>query len=196
MAKTTKRTRKRILTLAPASRAARQEDAPRPTTFASILSELAGAFETRKRSDGTEFVTLRDDAPDWTKRDTNGESLCLRLHRAVDDRAPDDWVYRAIQDMADKLTGYGCESATNLRETVSEAADGQCDIYSPALTKWLASHPYNAFLVDEAISATGWPSDRGIFGAIVLGQYRALEAIGNAIIDEVQAELERREGGE
>lgn len=187
MPKTTKRTHKRILTLAPAKAA---------PTFSVILAELAGAFITAKRSDGTEFVKLADDAPPWTLNDRVSGSLTLRIHRAVDDRAPDDWVYQAIRDMANKLTGYGCESADTLREAVSEAADGEVDIWNAALTKWLASHLSNAALVDEAVEEMGWPADRGIFGAIAMGQYRALEAIGNAIIDEVQAELERREGGE
>ena len=51
-------------------------------------------------------------------------------------------------------------------------------------------------LCDEAVEELGPGLAGGVIGMIQAGQYRALESIANTLLSEVEAELERREGGE
>ncbi len=181
------------------SRRAAKVAAP-SATFSSVLAELAGAFENRKRDDGTTFVCIADNAPAWTRNEIAGgpSGLCLmlRIHSAVDDRGPDDWIYQHTALAAAKLTDYSDSDTTaeSLRDkgTLHEVADGLVDIYNVELTKWLALHLYNVELCNEAVEEMGAGSAGGVLGYIQAGQYRALEAIASAIVSEVERELESR----
>jgi hypothetical protein len=64
------------------------------------------------------------------------------------------------------------EDIDALEDSLHELADATVDIYNQGLTEWLASDINNAFDVDEAINEYGWDSERGIFGAIAMGQYK------------------------
>lgn len=164
------------------------------TTIMAVAKELAHAFTSDKRPDGETFYKLADDAPEWCKRDNeSGESLMLRVHRAVDDRMPDDWIYSAADSIASSLCEYDCDSIDAMRDNVSEIADGLVDVYNADLTKWLASHLFNISLCDEAAEELGYDKDKGVIGLIQLGQFKALESIAHALIGEIEAEAERRE---
>jgi len=161
-------------------------------TVQAIAEELAAAFTSDTRTDGGTFYKLKDDAPQWCLRDNDsGESLMLRIHRAVDDRMPDDWIYSAADSIASSLREY--ESIDDMRDAVSEIADGQVDVYNADLTKWLASHLFNLSLCDEAAEELGSDKEKGIIGLIQLGQFIALERIANALISEIEAEAEKRD---
>jgi hypothetical protein len=140
------------------------------------------------------FTKLKDDRADWLKGDDEYRFM-REIHEALDDRMPDDWVYQQASSIADRLTEY--EDADSARDSISEIADGLVDPYNTDRAKWLASHLLNAGIVDRAIEELGFdftgPNSTGIFGAIGLGQYVALEAIANAIIAAIEAEMEARE---
>ena len=159
------------------------------TTFAELLKELADAFEQCTRADGeTRYYKLKDDCPDWIDSD-----MMLDVHRALDDRFPDDWVYESAAGIADDLEAYDVEDADDARERMPDIADSQVDMYYHDQNRWLASHLGNAEFCEEA-------RENGIVGPestmserIVAGQYIALERIGIALIEAVESELEIRD---
>lgn len=141
---------------------------------------------------GTPFAVIKDDAPAWTRNENaDGECLMLRVHSAIDDRLPDDWIYNSAASIAQRFTEYDFETADDLRENASAVADSEVDVYNTDLAAWLASHLDNAALVDEAVEEMGH-SDQGIFGDIAIGQYVALERIANALVDAIEQEHEAR----
>lgn len=161
-------------------------------TFQDVAKELADAFEQRKRYNGDEIQVIKDDAPEWTKRyNDDRECLMLRVHKSIDDRLPDDWIYGSASAAADRIAeSYTADEA---RESVTEWADSHVDVYNTELTRWLASHLFNISLCDEAVEETGVGTAGGIIGMIQAGQFMALERIANALINEIEKELEARE---
>ena len=157
-------------------------------TFQDIMKELSAAFVSDTRTDGGRFWKLRDDAPKWLQ----GSDFALAVHQAVDDRAPDDWVYESMAHLADTMAGYDFDDADAARDSVSEIADGAVDVYTSDLTAWLASRLDNVALVTEAREELG-PSDDGVDREIMRGQYLGLERIAYAIILAVEEEAEARE---
>lgn len=159
------------------------------TTFAAVVRELADAFTTDTRDDGSRFSKLRDDCADWIDSDTMHE-----IHSAIDDRAPDDWVYDRASLAAGTLADYaenGDDTADELRDRCGGIADGLVDVYNARLGQWLGSHLNNQSLVDEAREEFG---HRGsISDDIQMGQYLAIDRICHAIVAVCEAEAEDRE---
>ena len=163
--------------------------------LSEVIDEFSGAFVRDRRDDGSEFYKRADNAPDWIDSD-----LMHRIHSALDDRLPDDWVYATAYRSALHLADY-CEDDTtpdDLADYCHEIADGLVDVYNADLTAWLAETHYNAALCDEAESEFGSDPDGEILPRIARGQFLAIDRIVRevlAICAERVEELES-EGGE
>jgi hypothetical protein len=140
------------------------------------------------------FYRICDTAPAWIKQDYSlGNNLMNRAHEALDDRLPDDWVYEIAAHVAEAFTEYDFDTIDELRDKVSEIADSEIDVYNSDRLQWLASHLGNADLVDTAVQEFGYDNSTGIVGAIGIGQYYAIERIAGALIDAIEAEVEKRD---
>lgn len=161
------------------------------STFKTVAQELAAAFTSDTRSDGTVFYKLKDERAAWISKDYE-EGPVGKAHSAVDDRLPDDWIYEQCACIADTLTEY--DDADDARDHISEIADGEVDTYNAARSAWLASHLGNLALCDEAMEDFGsdYP-EGGISQIIALGQFKALEAITGALIDAIEDEAQARD---
>lgn len=172
------------------------------TNLTKILNEIADAFRKDKRHDGTEFYRLKDGVDDngcadWLLReDGGGAAFMLRIHAAVDDRGPDDWVYETAYHMAQRLA-ESCEwterhgDEWDPYEAINEAAEA--DVYTMDRLKWLAANLNNYVIVDEVAEESGTV---GILDQIAEGQSEAMRRIGEAIYREARDELTKREGAE
>jgi hypothetical protein len=164
------------------------------TVFQTVAGELAAAFETSKRTSGETFYRLHENAPEWIVCDeSNYVGLMYRVHTAVDDRPPCDWVYEIASRAADWIMEF--ETADDARDCLSDFADGAVDIYTADLFRW-AENGCNRELCDRAVSELGQPGagfdsdtvSRWIKG----GQYMAAEWIAAAILDAIEGEARRR----
>lgn len=165
------------------------------TTVQTVAQELASAFESSERNDGKTFYKIRDDAAEWTRRehkDDDGFCLMLKVHRAVDDRCPDDWIYEHAKRIADRLAEY--EGIEEMRESVLEIVDSLVYIYNADLTAWLAQCLANIALCDEAVEEMGVGNAGGVLGAIQSGQFMCLDRIAQALITAIEIESESRDG--
>ena len=160
------------------------------TTFQTVAAELGDSFEsfTRDNAPDDRCYRLKEDAPEWLQ----GSEVMIAVHKALDDRLPDDWVYEQAAMIADWLVNCDYESADDARENIGEEADSLVDVYDAARTTWLASHLNNAFLVDDACEELG-AGDKDTFTRIGYGQYHAIELIANAVIEQVSDEAESRD---
>ena len=166
------------------------------TVFQTVADELSAAFETAKRTSGETFYRIRETAPDWCSNDDGAfhcPGLMYRVHTAVDDRPPCDWVYEIASRAADWATEF--ETVGDARDCVSDFADGAVDIYTADLFHW-AENGRNRDLCERAVSEYGQPGDgfdtdtvsRWISG----GQFLGAEMIAGAILDAIDGESRRR----
>ena len=134
---------------------------------------LSSYFETRTRDDGTRFVTLTDDRPEW-------------LHDAVmaahDDEMPNDWRYetcRAIAEWIDEAT-----ENENLADVIGwEIGDSLTDVYNSDLIAWLGGNLGRIAACDEAFEEIGADSDDGLIARISLGQSWTIARMADVLLE-------------
>jgi hypothetical protein len=116
-----------------------------------------------------------------------------RVHAAVDDRPPCDWVYEIASRAADLVMEF--ETADDARDCLSDFADGAVDIYTADLFRW-AENGRNRDLCERAVSEYGQPGDGfdtdTVSRWISAGQFMAAEWIAAAILDAIAGEARRR----
>lgn len=165
------------------------------TTFLTVLREVADAFESNKRDDGSRYYRLKDNAPAWLKRNTDGEFMHT-IHVAVDGpspRLPDDWICEETAGIAYALAhDYSCSDADSARDRASEIADNRIDAYNSARSAWLASHLNNGALVDDAVAEGIVSAEADLYERIGMGQYIGAQRIAYSIIDQCEREADER----
>jgi hypothetical protein len=165
------------------------------TVFQTVAAELSAAFETAARASGETFYRIRETAPDWILCDNEpfAPGLMYRVHAAVDDRSPCDWVYETASRAADWAEEF--ETVEAARDCVREFADGIVDIYTEDLFRWAISG-HNRELCERAVSEFGQPGDGFDTGTVSRwisgGQFMAAEWIAGAILDAIDGEARRR----
>lgn len=136
----------------------------------TYTQQFANAFETRTRSNGEKFVTLRDDAPAWATDIAfaahDGFWLC-------------DWRMWKLSILADDMAR---EEAADAEFEVFEWADNAADVYNADLTKWLASSLRNAEYVEEARECYDMDYAANILEMIRIGQIYALDQMAHTVI--------------
>jgi hypothetical protein len=165
------------------------------TVFQTIAAELSAAFETATRTNGENFYRIRETAPEWILCDTlpNTNSLMYRVHSAVDDRPPCDWVYEIASRAADWAEEF--ETVAEAQDCINDFIDGAVDIYTADLFHW-AESGNNREICDRAVSEYGQPGDgfdtdtvsRWIAG----GQSIAAGWIAQEILGAIDGEARRR----
>lgn len=146
-------------------------------TIATLASEAYDAMETRTRDDGTNYVTTKDDAPQWVQdlaHDAHGTML------------PDDWRYDAIHSV---LSALSCGAD---EDDPGEIADTLVDTYTGDRLRWLASHMDRVAYCDDAAEEFGAP-DCGIVERIGWGQYMEASEIVGSVVESLRARLEEVE---
>jgi hypothetical protein len=129
------------------------------TTISDKAREAYDWFETAERPDGESFVRTKSEAPEWVTelvQDAHGSEFL-----------PDDWRYEAIRD----CLGAIATDELDADDGPSEWADGYTAVYNGALLSWLSSNLNRIGYVDDAVAELGYSEDRGVMGAIALGQY-------------------------
>lgn len=148
------------------------------TTLNDKATEALSHFETAKRDDGEKtFIRTKEGTPQWVTdlifaAHDNGEML------------PNDERYKFIQDALYILSEI--EDADEPHERI----DSDVDVYNHDLLQWVASHLSRAYYVDEAIKEFGWNEERGLFGALMVGQYSERMEVYNSVKQSLEALIE------
>lgn len=150
----------------------------------AIAAGVAGCFQRATRPDGSEYVKLTDDRPEWlweAVRDAHGKDA-----DGAPAMLPDDYRYRyaaeAVQHLAD------ADDDDDLGDVAHEFAHEGVDVYTADLTAWLGSHATRPGYVDEATDYTG--DATGITDRIALGQAEERREVFDVIAAAVEAVAE------
>lgn len=166
------------------------------TTFATVAAELAAAFQTRIRTDGTAFILFGDNVPRWIYSADMSSHVVMNAHDAAGYSGPADWVWDRCRRAADAFAEWtdGDAAADGLQDWCG----GSADVYTADLLAWAATASGQA-LADEAADDYGaTPTDAGPFSSAVIawaqrGQILAAERIGAVLLAAIVAEAARRD---
>lgn len=143
------------------------------TTLATLARQMSEQFHVAKRTDGSDYVCLRDGHPEW---------MTDVVHAAHGDMLPDDWRYRMISDAVSAIAETGDDASM---DDLVEAADNGVSIYTHQLTDWLGSRADRIGYCDAAMEEMGGCSD--ITKAMQMGQYREREEVFSLTLDALAA---------
>ena len=146
--------------------------------LATLAWALANSFETATRTDGGDFVRLRDGSADW-KRD-----LCRAAHGP--DMLPDDWRYKMISRAADWLADADPDAWD---DSISEAADSLVSVYTADLMSWVSSRLDRGSYCEEAARELGATAEDFV-GLLRAGQYMEYSEVLAALVSGLQARAE------
>lgn len=142
------------------------------------LSEYANQFFVSRKHGEDSIYLLRDRYPTWI----------YDMVYAVHDKGnwyPDDYKYQLIVEALDHLS-----EGMNPEEPELEA-----DVDTSDLLKWFSSHRERMGIVDEAVDEFGWDKERGIEGAISMGQWREKEDVFRRVVEALRERLNDIESG-
>lgn len=148
----------------------------------TLITEFSNAFVKDKRTNGEEFVHLKEGRPEWMQD---------LVHVCHCEMWVDDTRYEMIREVADTLAELEPDT---WEDEGAQAAEGCVSVYNSDRTKWLASHLDRAGYCDEAQEQGYAADDTGIFDRIAAGmamEYREIaDAMVRYILDKAEEEFE------
>jgi hypothetical protein len=143
------------------------------TSVRNLAARLSKAFQTKKRNDGNEFVSLKDGSPSWMTdviRATHGDKL------------PDDTVYAFIEKAADALA-----NASEDAEPSDVILEIEPDPYTAGLTAWLHARVDHVYYLTECLEENRW--DDG-FQLLAAAQQKQIQEVGYALVSALEEAAE------
>jgi hypothetical protein len=132
----------------------------------TLAEHLSKALTTDKRNDGSEFVHLKENSPQWMTeviRSVHGEKL------------PDDVTYAFISECADAIA-----EADDADDAITEI---EPDTYTHDLTEWLHSRADHLYYVTEVLEES---EIKDGFQLLAAAQQKQIHEIGFALISALE----------
>lgn len=137
--------------------------------FSEKVEAFSQAFERKARTDGSEYVVLRDGSPDW---------MANAIRSAHMGSSPCDTVYAMCQRVVDHLAGYDGEDIYDALYS-SNYYELDADTYTHDLKQWLLNAPDADAYVEEVMEEG---KQAYVWELLARGQQRHLYAIGEHLI--------------
>jgi hypothetical protein len=150
------------------------------TSIQKLAEQLSGAFETKKRNDGNEFVSLKDGSPEW---------MTQVIRSAHGDKLPDDTTYAFIEKAADALAEMDEDAEPS--DVISEL---EPDTYTADLTAWLNARPDQVYFLTEVLEEGTGITDG--FQLLQAAQQKQLHEVGYALVSALEEAAEQMEDAE
>lgn len=135
--------------------------------------EAARYFEVERRQDGTEYVRVKDEAPEWV------QGIVYAAHgkdgSGAPEFLPDDYRYTFTREALEYIVESDPDAANDpdyAGDMAGEFAD-QTDDYTSDLIAWLGSNLRRVGYCDEALEefAGASTTPEGVVGLMRQGQY-------------------------
>lgn len=131
---------------------------------------ISAYFETKKRDSGDEFVTLRDNRPEW---------LQSAVYEAHTDAGPNDWVYEECRAACSRF-----DEGDFSDDEIHAYADERVDVYTQARFEWAAKFCLTGLYASaEEESAELVAKDASIEDRLGAIQYCAIASIARTMIE-------------
>ena len=148
------------------------------TTDHDIIKKISEQFTEIKRDNGEWITIIKDNTP---YKDILTD-MSFKVHG---DKLPDDFVYKTMADILGVIMNYDFDDIEELIDNYTyEIIDGQVNIYTSDLTKWLNSRADRVYYLTEALEEYG-PIEDG-FKLLSMAQYREIEEITFSMLQWVE----------
>jgi hypothetical protein len=139
-----------------------------------LAEQLSAAFETKKRNDDNEFVSLKDGSPEW---------MTDVVRAAHGDKLPDDTVYAFIEKAADALA-----NASEDAEPSDVILEIEPDPYTAGLTAWLHARVDHVYYLTEVLEEGTGITDG--FQLLAAAQQKQIHEVGYALVSALEEAAE------
>lgn len=152
-------------------------------TFRAHAREFSDAFERATRTDGTAFVKLSSDAPEWMTdavRDSHARAL------------PDDYVYSLCEECADGIAEHSdwLDDVDSVEDYLHEIADAAVPIYNAERARWLSENISNCEWIAESVANFGAPSECDVFDLLGQGMYAQASYVAGILFNAIREAAE------
>ena len=154
-------------------------------TISEAATEALSYFETKQRDNGESFVSLRDGHPEWV------EDMVREAHG---DMLPEDWRYKAIEEVITAISENEYEGEDDANDSASEVCDSLVSVYTHELTQWLASSNARIGYLDEAVREA--VKEDGASILLMQAQYREYMEVYSSVVQSLAAYAEDKEWAE
>jgi len=134
-----------------------------------IITIALDNMETVKRDSGEWYTRTKQGAPLW---------MTDMIRACHGDMFPDDFRYKTIYDLLGVTGDLESIMSEDLEDISHELVDGQVDVYTSDLTKWLNSRDDRVYYLTEAIEEYDLKDG---FKALMTAQYMEIEEIFNLL---------------
>lgn len=148
----------------------------------TMIEQMSQAFVKDTRNDGTEFVKLKDDSPEWMTQ------IIFLVHEGY---LPADEIYETVERVIDHLHDDGVEDEDTARDSIFEI---EVPIYTSELTEWLNQRNDHVYYLTEALE--NYPDTKDGFGLLGLAYHIYQQEIANRVINALVEKLEEFEDEE
>lgn len=144
----------------------------------NLASEMVEALERAKRTDGTDYLKLKDGSPQWM-------TDVIHAGHFDGDRLPDDDIYERVQDCVSAISEMDDDSEEDdISERLQEL---EADCYTKDLTDWLGSNNYNVYYLTQALEEY---EIKDGFKALSTAQYLYIQEIAGNVLSALKDEAE------
>lgn len=134
-----------------------------------LATELSRAFIRDKRTNGDEFVKLKDGSPQWMT------DVIRECHAGT---LPDDTIYSLIEKCADQLAEMDDDATvSDAYDTISEI---EAEIYTHKLVAWLNG---NVHYMTQALEEGEYKDGDQL---LMAAQLLHIQEIGNTLVAELE----------
>ena len=147
------------------------------SSIQKLAADLSKAFETKKRNDGQEFVSLKNGSPSW---------MTDVIRSAHGDKLPDDTTYAFIERAADALA-----DASEDAEPSDVILEIEPDPYTAGLTAWLNARADHVYFLTEVLEEGLGITDG--FQLLAAAQQKQLHEVGYALVSALENAAEQME---
>jgi hypothetical protein len=147
------------------------------TSVQKLAALLSQAFQTKKRKDGNDFVSLKDGSPAW---------MTEVVRSAHGDKLPDDTVYAFIERVASALAD--ADEDADPSDVISEI---ETDTYTADLTAWLHARVDHVYYLTEVLEEGLGITDG--FQLLAAAQQKQIHEIGYALVSALECQVQVEE---
>ena len=136
------------------------------------------AFQELEREDGSQYWTFTDEAED-------SEELTEFVRELHDEEWPNDWRFRTITQIIDRIVEHSKGSNDYWDDQPTEIAEALTTIYTGELLQWYSDNISRISYVDQAREDGVIVESQDTTAQLTTGQFQAISQMACSIIQKL-----------